>query len=260
MRSLRDVLAVEDESVVLHAIGRILGLEGLSVDRAVDVQTALAELDASEYRLVLCDLMLPGARGFELLDHVRHNSPRTPVITITGWATVGNALEAFRRGAFDFIPKPFDVGELLGVARRSLGFYELGGREWTPGRGTDPLYSLGQHSWARLHPDGSATLGLAETFPGLTGDIDSMQLPEANEHVTQGKCLLRITGPEKIVHRVWAPLSGRIIAVNPKLVRSHELLETAPFLEGWLVRIIPENLDNELATLTRRSRHPAGGG
>jgi CheY-like chemotaxis protein len=79
-----------------------------------------------EHRVVLCDLMLPGFSGFDLLERVTGELPGLPVILITGYATIENALRAFKKGAFDFLPKPFDVPELLGVVRRALRAVELG--------------------------------------------------------------------------------------------------------------------------------------
>jgi DNA-binding NtrC family response regulator len=119
MRSGFDVLLVEDEPVVREAAARILRPEGLTLDRVEDVDGALARLRKADYRLVLSDLMLPGFSGFDLLERVTGERPQLPVILITGYATIENALAAFKKGAFDFLPKPFDVAELLGVVRRA---------------------------------------------------------------------------------------------------------------------------------------------
>ena len=126
MRTGFDVLLVEDEPVVREAVARILRPEGLTLDRVEDVDGALARLRKADYRVVLCDLMLPGFSGFDLLERVTGDRPQLPVILITGYATIENALSAFKKGAFDFLPKPFDVAELLGVVRRALKAVELG--------------------------------------------------------------------------------------------------------------------------------------
>jgi DNA-binding NtrC family response regulator len=150
MRNGFDVLLVEDEPVVREAAARILRPEGLTLDRVEDVDGALARLRRSDYRVVLCDLMLPGFSGFDLLERVTGERPQLPVILITGYATIENALAAFKKGAFDVLPKPFDVAELLGVVRRALRATELcrwnavpfvSGRTWASRAAGEPYFS-----------------------------------------------------------------------------------------------------------------------
>lgn len=262
MSSERDVLVVEDEGVVCAAVGRILAPEGLSVDAANDAEEALAKLADTAYRLVLTDLMLPGASGFEILGWMKTQQPRVPVVVITGYATLENALLAFNRGAFDFIPKPFDVGELLGVIRRALRFAERPRNAEPESTSADspmraagpaaPRYFLGQHAWATLDEDGSAVFGVAETFPRLVADSHHLDLPSIDDHTTQGRCFARFLAADEIVYRIWAPLSGVVIAINSRVRESIRLIDRDPFGEGWLVRIIPENLEKELEPLIQR--------
>lgn len=255
-----DVLIVEDEPVVREAARKILAEEGLSSALAHDVDDAIATLEGTRCRVVLSDLMLPGASGLDLLDLTRKRWPGTEVVVITGYATLDNALAAFRRGAFDFVPKPFDIGELLSVVRRALRFSarsrELrSGPAASPARLSDQVnqsWFLGRHSWAGLHADGWATLGVAETFPHLMGAIERVELPAAEEHLTQGKLLARIFDTEENVYRVWSPLSGLVLSTNPRIRDSVHLIDLEPFGEGWLVRIIPDDLERERELLHSR--------
>nr|MBP9826664.1 response regulator [Thermoanaerobaculia bacterium] len=97
MRAPFDVLLVEDEPVVREAAARILRPEGISLDRVEDVDGALARLRRVDHRVVLSDLMLPGFSGFDLLERVTGERPHLPVILITGYATIENALAAFKK-------------------------------------------------------------------------------------------------------------------------------------------------------------------
>ena len=117
-----DVLVVEDEPVVLRAAERILHTEDLTTESALDAESAVERLSRNNFQVVLSDLMLPGSSGFDLIDRVREHDSSAQFIVITGYATIENALESFVRGAFDFIPKPFDPGELLGVVHRAIRF------------------------------------------------------------------------------------------------------------------------------------------
>ena len=257
-----DALIVEDEPVVREAARKILLEEDLSVATANDVDGAVAILQNTQCRIVLSDLMLPGVSGFALLELIRNRWPGTEVVVITGYATLENALTTFQKGAFDFVAKPFDIGELLGVVRRALRFStkkpEL--QTFSPGTPTSRItdepqercFFLGRHSWARLHSDGSATLGVAETFPHLLGEIDRVELPAREERSTQGKLFARILTPGEIIYRIWSPLSGIVLAANERLLGSIDLIDRDPFGEGWLIRIIPDNLDRELDLLDQR--------
>ncbi len=257
-----DVLVVEDELVVREAARKILLEENLAVAMANDVDEAVAILEGTSCRLVLTDLMLPGASGFDLLGLTRKRWPSTEVVVITGYATVDHAVMTFREGAFDFVPKPFDIGELLGVVRRALRFSAdrpallalapSTSEDEVADERNDSCYFLGRHSWARLHTDGSATLGVAETFPRLLDKIEQLELPAPEEHSRQGQLLARILAQGEIVYRVWSPLSGTVLAANPRISHSIDLIDRDPCGAGWLIRIIPHDLDRELELLDRR--------
>lgn len=250
MESTRDILVVEDEPVVLESVRRSLRREHLTVDLAADAAAAFAYLKEGEVKVVLCDLMLPGSSGFRVLEAIRREHPRTQSIVITGYATREHAIESFRLGAFDFLPKPFDVDEQLAVVTRALRFHDR-----KPGEEADPrgagCHYLGRHAWALVDRDGSATLGLAETFRGTVGEIEKVRLPALEQHTAQGETCVRIEGRDRLVHQVRAPLSGRVIAVNQALESAADLVDRDPYGRGWLVRIVPEDAEKELPHLAR---------
>ena len=113
---MRDVLVVEDDRVVLSAVAGVCRAEGLEVDETTNVEEAVARLYGSSYRLAIVDLMLPQESGFNLLRGARAARRARATVVISGYATTLSALESFQLGAFDFLPKPFDVDELLGVS------------------------------------------------------------------------------------------------------------------------------------------------
>ncbi len=101
---------------------RILSKDGWRVISAENGQKGLEEIQthADQIDVTLLDLMMPGMSGMEVLDQVRTINPSLLVIVITGYATVESAVEAMKRGAYDFIPKPFTPDQLRIVVRRAL--------------------------------------------------------------------------------------------------------------------------------------------
>ena len=107
------ILLVEDEKMTLVALSGILRKAGHQVDTAADGHAAVAALNAETYHLVLTDLSLPGPDGLEVLDTVAATSPSTKVIIMTAYASTATAVEALRKGAYDYITKPFQPDEVL---------------------------------------------------------------------------------------------------------------------------------------------------
>lgn len=116
-----DVLVVDDEAVVRGGVKLVLEPEGLTVAQAATVAEALASDALNECRLLLCDLMLQGESGLEVVTEARRRRPALPIVLMTGYATDDNAALGAQSGATDFLAKPFDDVELLDQVRRVLG-------------------------------------------------------------------------------------------------------------------------------------------
>jgi DNA-binding NtrC family response regulator len=127
-----DVLVVDDEPVVCDAIRLVLGHEGLSVASVPDAEAALDHPALGGCRLVICDLMLPGRSGLEMLRAIRKRRPALPVLMITGFATPATADLVLAAGATAFLPKPFDESELLTLVRHVLAPMDAAGEERSP--------------------------------------------------------------------------------------------------------------------------------
>lgn len=243
------VLIVEDEPVVLKVAGMALAAEGIEFLEAIDVPSASAMLEYNRFKVIITDLKLPGESGFEILRRARALTPRPQVIIITGYATIENALQSFDLGSFDFVPKPFDVDELTSVVTRALRFGSLDEAET---RGEENRYFLGRHSWALLDPDGTVTLGAAETVAGVMGELESIDCRDCGDQCLQGQCLCTLSSRDGLSHRLWAPLSGHIITLNSDIAEDHDLINRDPFDSGWIARVIPNSLEKELPNLARR--------
>jgi DNA-binding NtrC family response regulator len=132
MSATWDVLVVDDERVVRDAVRLVLGAEGWNVGQASDAESGLAHPALATCRLVLCDMMLPGQDGLEVVREMRRRRPEVPIVLITGYATAENAARAIDAGATAFLAKPFDDLELLNQVRPVLERTDVAGREGRP--------------------------------------------------------------------------------------------------------------------------------
>jgi two-component system nitrogen regulation response regulator NtrX len=116
-----DILIVDDEADIRAAIAGILGDEGYESRLAFDSDTALAALAERRPSLVILDVWLQGSRldGIELLDEIKLRDPTLPVVVISGHGNIETAVAAIKRGAYDFIEKPFQAEQLLLVVKRA---------------------------------------------------------------------------------------------------------------------------------------------
>jgi two-component system response regulator PilR (NtrC family) len=118
--SLPKVLVVDDEEVMRDVLGSVLGGEGYSVRFAATGPDAIAELKEAAVDAVILDLMLPGMSGLEVLDEMKRIDADLPVIMLTAQASIETAISAMKKGAFDYLTKPFKHDELLILLKKAL--------------------------------------------------------------------------------------------------------------------------------------------
>jgi len=107
------ILVAEDEPAIRESLAEVLREDGHWVACAPDGTAAIAALDTQEFDLVLSDLRMPGADGLAVLKHARDVAPQTLVLLMTAFATLDTAVEALRRGAHDYLPKPLIFEDVL---------------------------------------------------------------------------------------------------------------------------------------------------
>jgi two-component system, OmpR family, phosphate regulon sensor histidine kinase PhoR len=114
------VLIVDDEKVIRDGCSRLLVAEGYKVLTAANGREALDVVASGTPDLILCDLMMPVMGAFEVLEEIKHGYSDLPLIVITGHGTIANAVEAMKKGAYDFITKPFRADHLILIVKRAL--------------------------------------------------------------------------------------------------------------------------------------------
>lgn len=117
---MKHILVVDDDKELRTHLAEILRGAGYRIDEASSGSEAASKAAAISYDVVLLDMIMPKGSGADALIEIRRVAPRTKVIMITAFATVENAVEAMKRGACDYISKPFKINELLITVKRVL--------------------------------------------------------------------------------------------------------------------------------------------
>lgn len=114
------ILIIDDEKAIRKTLSEILSYEGYKIDEASDGEEGLKKFREKSYDVVLCDIKMPKLDGIEFLDKSRESNPDVPVIMISGHGTIETAVEAVKKGAYDYISKPPDLNRLLITIRNAM--------------------------------------------------------------------------------------------------------------------------------------------
>lgn len=114
------ILVIDDERAIRNTLKEILEYEKYQVDLAEDANQAQDIIKGNEYDIILCDIKMPDMDGLELLPILTEKHPDTPVVMISGHGNIDTAVEAIKKGAYDFIEKPLDLNRLLITIRNAM--------------------------------------------------------------------------------------------------------------------------------------------
>ena len=120
MQDKVQILLVDDEQQMLSAMEAVLARSGFSVLKSSNGEEALEVIERAKVDLVISDMRMPVMTGSDLLAKIHENHPRIPVVMITAYGTIAQAVEAMKNGAFDFVTKPFSAEDLESVVTRAL--------------------------------------------------------------------------------------------------------------------------------------------
>jgi DNA-binding NtrC family response regulator len=124
-KTMASILVVDDDQNIRKVLRDFLDKEGFHVLTASDVDKALPFIDIQDLDLIVTDLKMPGKSGMDLLTLCHEKRPAVPVIMVTAFGNVEAAVTAMKKGAYDFITKPFDENELLNVIEKALSESEM---------------------------------------------------------------------------------------------------------------------------------------
>lgn len=113
------ILIIDDERAIRRALREILEFENFEVDEAEDGQQGVEKATSTDYDLIFCDIKMPKMDGMEVLEALKNAAIEVPVIMISGHGNVDTAVQAIKKGAFDFIEKPLDLNRILVTVRNA---------------------------------------------------------------------------------------------------------------------------------------------
>lgn len=113
------ILVIDDERSIRNTLKDILGFEGYQVELAENGMTGIGLVKSADFDIILCDIKMPEMDGLEVLEQIMQHKPESTVVMISGHGTIDTAVEAIKKGAFDFIEKPLDLNRLLITLRNA---------------------------------------------------------------------------------------------------------------------------------------------
>ena len=117
---MASILIIDDEKAIRKTLSEILSYEGYKIDEAADGEEGLKRFNDKTYDVVICDIKMPKVDGIEFLERCKEINADVPVIMISGHGNIDTAVEAVKKGAFDYVSKPPDLNRLLITLRNAL--------------------------------------------------------------------------------------------------------------------------------------------
>ncbi|MBS1765587.1 MAG: sigma-54-dependent Fis family transcriptional regulator [Bacteroidetes bacterium] len=114
------ILIIDDEKSIRHSLKEILEYESYKVDEAPDGIEGIKMAEKTKYDLIFCDIKMPKMDGIEVLENLHSKCPEVPMVMISGHGNIDTAVEAIKKGAFDFIAKPLDLNRILITVRNAM--------------------------------------------------------------------------------------------------------------------------------------------
>jgi len=230
MNKTQTILVIDDEKVVRDSCFKVLSKDGYRIVTAEDGASGLQKIREVKPDLILVDLKMPRISGIELLEKVKDIDPHIISIVITGYATIENAIEAMKRNAYDFLPKPFTPDQLRIVTNRGLEKRKLTLESARLQREKEIMREnfITFVSHQLRSPLASAKQYLVVIQAGFAGDVDTKQkemMKKASKYIDQ---LLKLINDWLDMSRIEANKlteTFELVAINTILSESFELLK-----------------------------------
>ncbi|HEY0977208.1 MAG TPA: sigma-54 dependent transcriptional regulator [Flavobacteriales bacterium] len=209
------ILIIDDEKAIRHALREILEHEKHVVDEAEDGAAGLEKARRTNFDVVLCDIKMPKMDGMEVLEKLMEHNEELPVVMISGHGTIDTAVEAIKKGAFDFIPKPPDLNRILVTLRNALD------------RGSLVKETKTLRVKAKEKGAGARMVGESKALTAIREMIDKVAPSDARVLITGGNGAGK-EGVARLLHEKSARKEGPFVEVNCAAIPG-ELIESELF-------------------------------
>ncbi len=206
------ILVIDDEKAIRNTLKEVLEYEKYEVDLAEDGPTGIEMFAANTYDIVLCDIKMAKMDGIEVLGRITEISSDTPVVMISGHGNIDTAVEAIKKGAFDFLEKPLDLNRLLITIRNAMDKSSLITQTQVLKNKVSKMYEI---------------VGQSEAIEQVKNMIDRVASTEARVLITGANG----TGKELVAHQIHEKsprAKGPFVEVNCAAIPS-ELIESELF-------------------------------
>ncbi|MBL8743631.1 MAG: response regulator, partial [Myxococcales bacterium] len=216
------VLVVDDEKAIREMLAEFLGMEGYAVRTAEDGLAAVNQLQREEFDLVISDLKMPRMGGIALLEEIGKAAPSTVTVIMTGFGTVETAIDAMKRGAYDYVLKPFKLDEVVHVLNRGLEKQRMAAENMRL-REAVSLYKVSEAIAASLNLDQVLETVADSSIHELSADMASTWLDDGEGGFFERQHLLGRDAPKGV----------DLGQIDPETVLAHlrtenQLLEQGP--------------------------------
>ena len=120
MRKLPKIWVADDDEAIRIVLEEGLKSTGLEISTYADGESLIMALEDDKPDLIISDIKMPGMHGYDLLKHIKNNYEKLPVIIMTAFTDMQAAIDAYGGGAFEYIPKPFDLEEAIAIVKKAL--------------------------------------------------------------------------------------------------------------------------------------------
>jgi FixJ family two-component response regulator len=245
------LLVVDDEEAICEGCSRIFSRQGFDVSKSSSARDGLALAQAEQYSAVLLDIKMPEMSGLDFLSQLREQKVDVPVILMTGFPTMPNAISAVRLGASGYVTKPFTPEEITQAVHQFVpqASDAASNEDSTSDESEGPLPDESRLFWheAWLQPAGNDLVRVGAVLAGFAGkQIRQIELPRIGEVVYQGLPMARVTLTGGDVRLVPAPMTGVVEHCNERLVHDPELLRNEPCARGWIAELCATRANDEV--------------
>ncbi len=210
------ILIIDDEKAIRYALREILEHEGHKVEEAEDGAAGLDKAKKGRFDLVLCDIKMPKMDGIEVLEKLQAHNEELPVVMISGHGTIDTAVDALKKGAFDFIQKPPDINRILVSVRNALDRGDLV-------KETKVLRS----KVGKAKGNGVQMVGESKALHAIREMIDKVAPSDARVLITGGNGAGK-EGVARLIHQKSNRATGPYVEVNCAAIPG-ELIESELF-------------------------------